>query len=117
MPGLLGTTGSLGTCYSPSWEHVELVGKNGLCLLCKGQQQFPVPARDRLLYPRRKLGQGCQPSTRQEMPNTSSKAKGAASTAGSHQPAVREVGESLERALERGPRAAFLSDVLTNTPK
>ena len=27
MPGLLGITGSLGTCYSPSWEHVELVGR------------------------------------------------------------------------------------------
>lgn len=63
MPGLLGITGILGTYYSPSWEHGELVGKDGPCLLCKGQQQSPVPARDRLLYPRRKLEQGCQPST------------------------------------------------------
>ena len=114
MPGLLGITGSLGTCYSPSWEHVELVGKNGPCLLCKGQQQFPVPARDGLLYPRRKLEQGCQPSTRQEMPNTSSKAEGAASTAGSLEPSFFF---PRRWASWREPRATFLSDVLTNTTK
>lgn len=55
---------------------LEFVGKDGPCPLCKGQQWSPVPSRDGPLYPRREPGQGCQPSTSQELPKVVAKTKG-----------------------------------------